>query len=166
MATNITATTTEVIPTEGLSGDALQIAILVTLFLGITARTYIYFLVEKRKAEQLGEEPLKFNSDFLITAIIAAVGSGFIAMLTFQEAALLVPQGTSAVGVFIIVGGFAFGSNEILNKVLSFIDFQRLLNSPKLQNAVQALQTRKQEREGNDSQPDNSAKGVPTSPNK
>lgn len=157
MATNITATTTEILPSGGLTGDSLQIAILVTLFLGIAARTYLYFLVEKRKAESLGEEPLKFNADFMITAIIAAIGSGFIALLTFQEAALLVPQGTSAVGIFIIVGGFAFGSNEILNKVLSFIDFQRLLNSPKLQNAVGALQARKQEREGGGAEEQTSA---------
>lgn len=138
MVTNVTATTTATIASGGLSGEQLQIAILVTLFLGIAVRTYLYFLIEKRKAEKLGEEPLKFDTDFAITAIIAAVGSGFVALLTFQEASLLVPEGTSVTGIFIIVGGFAFGSNELLNKVLSFIDFQRLLESPKVQNLMRS----------------------------
>lgn len=138
MVTNVTATTTATIASGGLSGEQLQIAILVTLFLGIVVRTYLYFLIERRKAEKLGEEPLKFDTDFVITAIIAAVGSGFVALLTFQEAALLVPEGTSVTGIFIIVGGFAFGSNELLNKVLSFIDFQRLLESPKVQNLMRS----------------------------
>jgi len=137
MVTNITAVTTGNILSSPLSGEQLQIAILVTLFLGIIGRTYLYFIVEKRKAEKLGEPPLKFDMDFIITAIIAAVASGFVAILSFNESALLVPQGTSLVGVFIIVGGFAFGTNEFLNKVLSFIDFNRLFESPKVQEALQ-----------------------------
>lgn len=137
--TNITATTTETVVSGGLSGEQLQLAILIVLFLGIVARTYLYFIVEKRRAEKLGEPPLKFDTDFLITAGIAAVASGLVAILSFQESALLVPEGTSVVGVIIIVGGFAFGTNEILNKVLGFIDFQRLLESPRLQSAVQKL---------------------------
>ena len=136
MDTNITAVTTGTILSNPLSGEQLQIAILVTLFLGIVGRTYLYFIVEKRKAEKLGEPPLKFDFDFIVTAIIAAVASGFVAILSFNESALLVPQGTSLVGVFVIVGGFAFGTNEILNKVLSFIDFQRILESPKVQNVL------------------------------
>ena len=137
MVTNITAVTTGNILSSPLSGEQLQIAILVTLFLGIIGRTYLYFIVEKRKAEKLGEPPLKFDMDFIITAIIAAVASGFVAILSFNESSLLVPQGTSLVGVFIIVGGFAFGTNEFLNKVLSFIDFNRLFESPKVQEALQ-----------------------------
>src|SRR5688500_577147 len=99
MVTNITATTTDTIISGGLSGEQLQVAILVTLFLGMLGRTYLYFIVEKRKAEKLGEPPLKFDTDFIITAIIAAVARGFIAILSFQESALLVPEGTSVVGV-------------------------------------------------------------------
>lgn len=138
MVTNITAVTTGSILTTPLSGEQLQLAILVTLFLGILARTYLYFVVEKRKAQKLGEPPLKFDFDFLVTAIIAAVASGAVAILSFQESALLVPQGTSITGVFIIVGGFAFGTNEFVNKVLSFIDFNRLIDSPKLQTTLQS----------------------------
>ena len=136
MVTNITATSTGSFITDSLSGEQLQIAILVTLFLGILVRTYIYFIDEKRKAERLGEPPLKFDFDFAVTAILAAVGSGAVAMLTFKESAMLVPQGTDLVGVMVIVGGFAFGSNEILNKVLKFINFNRLVNSPKVQEAA------------------------------
>jgi hypothetical protein len=147
MVTNITAVTTGNILSSPLSGEQLQIAILVTLFLGIIGRTYLYFIVEKRKAEKLGEPPLKFDFDFIITAIIAAVASGFVAVLSFNESALLVPQGTSLVGVFVIVGGFAFGTNELLNKVLSFIEFNRILESPKFQNEVQKLNNRKNEGE-------------------
>lgn len=133
MVTNITTTTSNIIPSGALGAETLQLTIIVTLFLGILVRTYIYFLIEKRKSEKLGEPALKFDTDFLITALIAGVASGFVALLTFQEAAVLVPEGTSIVGTFIIVGGFAFGSNEIFNKVLGFIDFQRLINSPRLQ---------------------------------
>lgn len=145
--TNITAVTTGTILSNPLSGEQLQVAILVTLFLGIIGRTYLYFIVEKRRAEKLGEPALKFDMDFVVTAIIAAVASGFVAILSFNESSLLVPQGTSIVGVFVIVGGFAFGTNEILNKVLSFIDFNRLLESPKFQNTVQKLNAKKQKNE-------------------
>jgi hypothetical protein len=133
MVTNITATTTGSFLTEGLSGEQLQTAILVTLFLGILVRTYLYFVDEKRKAHALGEPPLKFDFDFAITAILAAIGSGAVAMMTFREATVQVPEGTDIVGVMLIVGGFAFGTNEILNKVLSFINFNRLIGSPKVQ---------------------------------
>ncbi len=156
MVTNITAVTSGTILSNPLSGEQLQIAILVTLFLGIIGRTYLYFIVEKRRAEKLGEPPLKFDFDFVVTAIIAAVASGFVAILSFQESALLVPQGTSLVGVFVIVGGFAFGTNEILNKVLSFIDFQRLLESPRVQQVAQRIA--QQNNNNNQPQPETQTK--------
>lgn len=152
MVTNITAVTTGSILSNPLSGEQLQLAILVTLFLGILARTYLYFIVEKRKAEKLGEPPIKFDFDFVVTAIIAAVASGAVAILSFQESALLVPQGTSIVGVFIIVGGFAFGTNEFVNKVLAFIDFNRILESPKVQSGVQ-FKRQGNNNEGGEDQP-------------
>jgi undecaprenyl pyrophosphate phosphatase UppP len=136
METNITATTTGFFLTDGLSGEQLQIAILVTLFLGILLRTYVYFMDEKRKSAKLGEPPLKFDFDFVVTAIIAAVGSGIVALLTFRQAEALVASGTDIVGIITIVGGFAFGTNELLNKVLSFINFNRLIQSPKVQEAA------------------------------
>jgi hypothetical protein len=136
MVTNITSVTSGSFITDSLSGEQLQVAILVTLFLGILFRTYLYFVDEKRKAKQLGEPPLKFDLDFAVTAILAAIGSGAVALLTFKESAALVPQGTDIVGVIVIVGGFAFGTNEILNKVLSFINFNRLVSSPRLQEAA------------------------------
>ena len=138
MVTNITATTTGSFLTDNLSGEQLQIAILVTLFLGILVRTYLYFVDEKRKAQALGEPPLKFDFDFAVTAILAAVGSGAVAMLTFKESAMMVPEGTDIVGVMVIVGGFAFGTNEILNKVLAFVNFNRLISSSKVQEQILA----------------------------
>ena len=91
-----------------------QIVILAALFLGIAGRTFLYYIIEKRKAEKLGEPALTFSMDFLVTAIIAAVGAGFVTMLTYQQALALVPEGTTLVGTFVIVVGFAFGSNENL----------------------------------------------------
>lgn len=105
--------------------------IVLAIAIGIFARTVLYFYAKKNENKTLGEPLPKFEMKYVTTAILAGVISFFIASLTVEETIAQIPnaENMSAGYLAIMAAGLAFGSNELVNKVISMIGLDRILAS-------------------------------------